>query len=252
LRWPRRDPYAIYARHVLGLRPLDPLRPEADPRLRGVVLHEILERFVRSGAADAGALLAIADEVLAARVAWPLARSVWRARIGKAAVAFVAFSAGTGGTPVLLERKGAAHLPAGDFTLTGRPDRIDRLADGRLMLIDYKTGDPPSENEQKHFDKQLLLLAAMAETGAFAELGPQEVARIAFVGLKADLKVVPTDLQPGQVMQVWAEFARLIAAYAGPAQGYTARRAMKTTQDPSDYDHLSRFGEWDMTAGPQP
>jgi ATP-dependent helicase/nuclease subunit B len=36
-----RDPYAIYARHVLKLKPLDPLRPEADPRLRGVVLHEI-------------------------------------------------------------------------------------------------------------------------------------------------------------------------------------------------------------------
>jgi hypothetical protein len=55
-----RDPYAIYARHVLKLRPLDPLRPVADPRLRGTVLHEILEVFLRAVAAGA-ALMSIAD-----------------------------------------------------------------------------------------------------------------------------------------------------------------------------------------------
>jgi double-strand break repair protein AddB len=242
-----RDPYAIYARHILRLNPLDPLRPEADPRLRGTVLHEILERFVRQGGTATADLLAIADAVLAERVAWPLARAVWRARIAKAADAFIAFSAATGGTPVLMEQKGAVTLPGLDFTLTGKPDRIDRLEDGRLLLIDYKTGDPPSPDQQKHFDKQLLLTAAMAENAAFAELGPAEVARLVFVGLKADLKIVETVLQPGEVAQVWGEFAQLIAAYARPAQGYTARRALKSERDASDYDHLSRFGEWDMT-----
>jgi double-strand break repair protein AddB len=247
-----RDPYAIYARHILRLRPLDPLRPEADPRLRGTVLHDILERFVREGGGDEATLLTIADQVLATRVAWPLARSVWRARIGKAAPAFIAFSNATGGQPVLLESSGAAAVPGQGFTLTGRPDRIDRLDDGRLVLIDYKTGAPPSKDEQKHFDKQLLLLAAMAETGAFAQLGPAEVARIVFVGLKAELKLVETPLDPAQVQAVWEEFGKLIAAFARPAQGYTARRAMQVERDVSDYDHLSRFGEWDMTAGAGP
>lgn len=245
-----RDPYAIYARHVLRLRQLDPLRPEADPRLRGVVLHEILERFVREGGTTRADLLQIADQVLSDRVAWPLARAIWRARIEKAADPFLAFSAGTGGTPVLMEERGAASLPGLDFTLTGKPDRIDRLEDGRLLVIDYKTGDPPTAEEQKHFDKQLLLAAAMAERGAFPGLDPAEVARIAFVGVKAAFKTVETDLAPGEVDGVWENFGKLMAAYARPTQGYTARRAMKTTKDGSDYDHLSRFGEWDMTAVP--
>ena len=247
-----RDPYAIYARHVLKLRPLDPLRPEADPRLRGVVLHEILERFLRSGETGREALLRVADAVLAQRVAWPLARTVWRSRIAKAAGSFLAFSASTGGVPVLLEEVGATRLAGLDFTLTGKPDRIDRLEDGRLVLIDYKTGEPPSKAQQQHFDKQLLLLAAMAEAGGFQQLGPQEVARTVFVGLKAELKTLATELEPGALAEVWAEFGKLMAGYARPTQGYTARRALTLTRDASDYDHLARFGEWDMTDDPGP
>jgi ATP-dependent helicase/nuclease subunit B len=246
-----RDPFAIYARHVLKLRPLDPLRPEADPLLRGTVLHEILEVYLRRGGGGRDALLAIAEAVLAEKVAWPLARTLWQARIAKAADAFLAFSASTGGTPVLLEEKGAVQLPDG-FTLTGKPDRIDRLEDGRLVLIDYKTGDPPTKDQQIHFDKQLLLLAAMVESGGFKGLEPDEVARVVYLGLKAQLKTSAITLEPGQVAETWAEFARLIAAFARPRQGYTARRALETVREVTDYDHLARFGEWDLTDAPVP
>jgi ATP-dependent helicase/nuclease subunit B len=247
-----RDPYAIYARHVLKLRPLDPLRAEADPKLRGIVLHEILEVFLRHGGGTRDTLLAIADAVLAERVAWPLARTIWQSRIAKAADAFLDFSASTGGTPVLMEEKGTVQLPGIDFTLTGKPDRIDRLEDGRLYLIDYKTGTPPTQAQQEHFDKQLFLIAAMAEEGAFKTLGPQQAARIAYVGVKADFKIESAELEPGQVADVWAEFGKLMTAYSRPGQGYTARRALEKTTDASDYDHLSRFGEWEMTDTPSP
>lgn len=242
-----RDPYAIYARHVLKLKPLDPLRPEPDPRLRGVVLHEILELYLKRGGGGREVLMSIAEAVIADKVAWPLARTIWLSRIAKAADAFLAFTEATGGTPVLLEEKGAVQVPGLDFTLTGKPDRIDRLEDGRLLLIDYKTGEPPSPKQQLHFDKQLLLLAAMAEEGAFKGLDAEEVAEVVYVGLKAQLKTQKVTLSPGQVAEVWAEFARLIASYARPGQGYTARRALESVRDASDYDHLSRFGEWDMT-----
>ncbi|CAN1562671.1 addB_alphas, double-strand break repair protein AddB [Paracoccaceae bacterium] len=247
-----RDPYAIYARHVLRLRPLDPLRPEADPRLRGTVLHEILEGFVRQGSGGFEDLMRVTDDVLTQRVAWPLARAIWRARIEKAAAAFLEFSSNTGGDPVLIEEKGAVQLPGLDFTLTGKPDRIDRLADGRLLLIDYKTGAPPSKDEQKHFDKQLYLAAAMAEAGGFASLGPSEVGKLTYVGVKAAFKKEPIDLLPGDVAKTWDEFRKLITAYAQPSKGYTARRALQKVTDKSDYDHLSRFGEWDMTAIAKP
>ena len=47
-----RDPYALYARHILGLRALDPL--DADPSLAdfGSIVHGALDRFIKAGAGD--------------------------------------------------------------------------------------------------------------------------------------------------------------------------------------------------------
>ncbi|MBD3765664.1 MAG: PD-(D/E)XK nuclease family protein, partial [Rhodobacterales bacterium] len=253
-----RDPYAIYARHILRLYPLDPLRHRPDARLRGSVLHQVLERFVRDRPADEdraaarARLLSTAARVLADEVPWPATRALWLARLDRAADSFLAGEAAREGIPVMIEDRGRITLDPPGFTLTARPDRIDRLPDGRLHILDYKTGTPPTERQQRLFDKQLLLEAAMAERGAFAALGRADVARITYVGLGAAGKVETTAITPDLTAQVWEDLARLIARYLTPDQGYTARRALFSTRDASDYDHLSRFGEWDTTDTPQP
>ncbi len=71
-----------------------------------------------------------------------------------------------------LRLKPALTLADLGFTLTAKADRIDVAADGRAYIYDYKTGLPPSPSEQRYFDKQLLLEAAMAENGDFEGLGP--------------------------------------------------------------------------------
>jgi len=75
---------------------------------------------------------------------------------------------------------------------------------------------------------------------------------LAYVGVKAAFKTVEINVQPGEVADIWADFRKLIMAYAQPAKGYTARRAVQAVKDVTDYDHLSRFGEWDMTADAVP
>ena len=248
-----RDPYAIYARYVLRLKPLDPLRREADPRLRGTALHKILERFAKERpeaetlAQARARLMAIAAAVLEEAAPWPAARALWLARIDRTADFFLAFDARHGGVPVAMEEEGRVQLAGLDFALFGTPDRIDILPDGRLHLIDYKTGAPPTEAQQRSFDKQLLLAAALAERGGFKALGPTEVARISYVGLGSDPKEVRTEITPELTGEVWEGLHRLVARYALPETGYTARRAMFETTFPGDYDHLSRFGEWETT-----
>ena len=257
-----RDPYAVYARHILRLRPLDPITHAPDPRLRGTTLHLILEAYVRERVqnAEAGETPAeararftrVAAEVLAAEVPWADIRALWQARLGRATDFFLEEDQRHDGVPVVLETRGRAVLPDLGFTLTANPDRIDLLPDGRAHVIDYKTGKPPTRDEQRHFDKQLLLEAAMVERGAFAELGPVETAMATYVGLGSSPKCEVVDVSPATLEAVWSELQSLIKLYRHPGQGYAARRAPKKKNDVGDYDHLARFGEWGMGDRPEP
>lgn len=251
-----RDPYAIYCRYVLKLKRLDPLRHEPDAALRGQILHKILERFVRERPTSESflnakdRLMQTARLTLDEMVPWPAARALWLARLARAADFFLAIDQLDGGTPVILERAGGVTVVPHDFRLTGTPDRIDRLPDGRLHILDYKTGSPPTQAMQKAFDKQLLLAAAMAERGGFQGLDAAEVARITYVGLGSSPKVEETEITPDITAEVWEGLKALIAHYAQEASGYTARRAVQKERFEGDYDHLSRFGEWDTTDSP--
>jgi ATP-dependent helicase/nuclease subunit B len=249
-----RDPYAIYARYILGLKPLDPLRPGPDPRLRGQVLHRILETYLRHPVDmenPRARLMAIAEAALDEEVAWPSARALWLARMERAADVFLSENARLGGTPVLLEQGAGVDLPGLAFRLTARPDRIDVLPDGRLHLIDYKTGTVPTEKQQELFDNQLLLEACMAVRGAFGPDLPTDVASIAYIGLGSTPKVEPTIITPEKLNLTWARLVALIARYQQRETGYTARRALFEDRIDTDFDHLSRYGEWDSSQPPQ-
>ncbi len=252
-----RDPYAIYARYILRLKKLDPLKQSPDARLRGSLLHAILERFVKERPVETpdqarARLLTIAEDIMARDAPWPAARALWRARMARAADFFLANDGAEGGVPEVIETKGEIALTGLDFTLTAKPDRIDSLPDGRLHIIDYKTGTPPTAKQQAQFDNQLLLQAAMAERGAFRDLGPREVAKISYVGLGSTPKVEETAITETITGKVWEDLHRLIRRYMTAEQGYAARRAVFEDRYPGDYDHLARYGEWDMTQTPRP
>lgn len=255
-----RDPYAVYARHILRLKRLDPLLPEPDARIRGQALHRIVEAFVRqrpeeeSEQAAAERLLAITETVLAEEIPWPSAQRFWRARIERIAARFVQAEArrAAQGVPVLLEEEGRITLSASGFTLKARPDRIDQAEDGSLHIFDYKSGTPPSKSQRAAFEKQMPLEAAMAERGAFARLGPQPVSGVTFIQLGGEGAEVTTPRADLDLDAEWAALERLIGQYMRRTQGYAARRAVFKTDETGDYDHLSRFGEWQMSDPSEP
>ena len=91
-------------------------------------------------------------------------------------------------------------------------DRLSAVL-GQPILIDYKSGQTPTENQQKIYEKQLLLAAAMAERGGFPDLGPSEVALISYVGLGAGERVVETALTPELIAEGLArEFVSRVQA----------------------------------------
>ena len=244
-----RDPYAIYARHILRLKKLDPLHAAPNFRERGTTLHRILQDFVAGERPETLAearvrLMLVADRVLLGEIPWPVTRRMWRARLERVADWFLATEADREGAPVLLEEKGSVTLETHEFSLSAKPDRIDRMPDGSLVILDYKSGALPSAKVQEFFDKQLPLEAAMAERGAFAGLGKRRVpeARLISLGTKPAIEVIP--FAPGDLDRVWAEFGALIGRYMQRDQGYASRRAIQMESFVGDYDHLARHGEW--------
>ncbi|MEP2642653.1 double-strand break repair protein AddB [Roseobacter sp.] len=251
-----RDPYAVYAKHVLKLARLGPLVQSPDALMRGTVAHTILERFVKDTLKDPALLttahmMDIARNVMQSEVPWPAARSLWLARLDKIANWFVAREAQrqSTATPVVFEdqAKGKLVWPDIGVTLNARADRIDQSSDGRVQIYDYKTGKPPTPRQQATFDKQLLIEAAMVEQGAFETLGVAQVALAVFIGLGADPVEVGAPLDTEPPAEVLANLRELIEAYLQPDQGFTSRRMMMEDKIAGDYDQLARFGEWDAT-----
>ncbi|WP_146347698.1 double-strand break repair protein AddB [Falsiphaeobacter marinintestinus] len=254
-----RDPYAIYARDVLKLRALDPLVQSADALLRGNVVHDVLEAFikaVRDGTAtlERDVFLTMAREELEKQVPWPTARVLWLARLERVASDFLSAERRRhdDGGPARFEQSAKLTLTDPDFEIVGRADRIDRALDGALRIYDYKTGAPPTRDQQAKFDKQLLIEAAMAEQGGFGDLAAAPVSEAIFLGVGTSYREVPAPLNDEPPTKVLADLTQLLAAYLDPEQGFTSRRMLHKDTDIGDYDQLARFGEWDRSAEPVP
>jgi RecB family exonuclease len=250
------DPYAVYARRVLNLKPLDPLMPEMDARLKGSVFHEVLEHFYDPKAdfvdfmSAQDRLAKIADHVLGRDVPERSTRVLWKSQlIGNASWLFEEeVKRRTEGYPIATEVTGRYEVPGSTFILRGKADRIDQLNDGRLVIYDYKTGEPPSAKDIRLFDRQLVLEAVMAEAGAFDAIPPATVAYVVHLGVGRSPSERVTDLsKENDTVTIPGELASLLTAYLQFETGFLSRRAMEAVRYGGDYDHLARFGEWDAS-----
>ncbi len=164
------DPFAFYARRILKLSPLDAVDADPSAAWRGTAVHAVLEAWAREDGCDPEKLLPRARTLLADPATHPLLRALWQPRL-IAAFEWVASKTladrAAGRTVLAVEGRGKAELSG--IELTGRFDRIDRMPDGGLGIVDYKTGKAPSVAAVRGgFNLQLGLLGAIAEAGGFA------------------------------------------------------------------------------------
>ena len=260
-----RDPYAIYARHVLLLEPLKPIETAHEPARRGIIFHgaigDFLAAFPQALPADVAAELETHGSRHFEQIAdYPGLVSFWWPRFRRIARWMAEEEPGLrqGVARVISERTGAIELQirGEPFRLSCRADRIDLLADGTARIIDYKTGGVPSAEEvESGFSPQLTLQAAILARGGFQDLPAREAGEIAYVHLTGgdpagkikylDLPVMAT------ARKHLVELEKLLTSYASEMQAYVPRFGMQKDEDESDYDHLSRFREWSLL-GDQP
>lgn len=261
-----KEPYATYARHVLGLRALDRPGRRPGPAEFGNAVHEVLERFTQEhgGASlpdDAAARLrALGAEVLARFQPadrqderwWE--RFTWAHRLDAIVQWFLLQEDRhrKNVDAVWGETSGEYTFGKPPFTLVARADRIEVDRTDRMMtIVDYKTGMVPKKKDvASGVEPQLPLAGVIAEAGGFPDL-PAEgtVGRLVYWKLtgRRDGGEYGPALAPVETSDALAvslgRLKALIRAFEDPKTAYTA------THDPepySDYAALARTHEWTL------
>jgi len=163
------DPFAFYARKMLDFGPLDPIDADPSAAWRGSAVHKVLETWMKEDECEPSRLRPRAEALLGDSAAHPLMRALWQPRLLEAIdwiAAEMAKNLASGRRPVAAETKGSIEIDG--ISLYGEADRIDRLDDGRLAIVDYKTGKPPSAKAvAEGYSLQLGLLGLIAARGGF-------------------------------------------------------------------------------------
>ncbi|NQV99425.1 MAG: double-strand break repair protein AddB [Rhodospirillales bacterium] len=259
-----RDPYSIFARQILRLRPLEPLDANPGAADRGSLIHEILEDFMNTyprelpdNAEDC--LIEIGELYFQSHLSRPGVRAFWWPRFLRIASWFVAYEKAqrlAGIHSVLIEQTGNMKIDVGDtsFNLRAKADRMDRLTDGSLAVIDYKTGQPPTAPQvESWLVPQLSLEAAMAAAGAFPDLAPAPVSALIYLRLSGGRiagEVKRLKLDVDEVAQTAVQRLRgYIASFSKAETPYRSRPRPMFKSRFSDYDHLARVREWSSIDG---
>ncbi len=252
------NPYAIYARHILGLEPLRGAGEASDARDKGILYHAALHKFFKahpSALPDnaASVLLRKLDEA-AAELGFNLESApFWRPRFARFAAWFAGAETGLrAGVEMLKSEVGGklrVEAPRGPFEITARADRIDGVAGGGLRIYDFKTSANTAKISAGRGAPQLALEGLLAREGAFAGLPAGASAELFYViatGGEPAGEIVTLTLPAEKIDAAAAGTLARIALFDDPATAYSyeTRAIFRDKSEHDPYAHLARVQEW--------
>jgi len=252
-----RDPYAIYARYILGLKALDELDEDPGRAELGIAVHEALAKFVRQFPRQLPStaefeLIEIGRAVFGPILSRPGVWAFWWPRFERIARWFIGEEMVRRATLAesVSETQGSLVISGrgGPFTVTAKADRIDRLAEGGLVIIDYKTGALPEKPEiENAISVQLPLEGLIARGGGFAAIGGRPVALEHWKLSTGEPPGKRHPLGEGDPMalieRAEARLLAMIERFDDPATPYLPVPVAQWEPRYSDYTHLERLDE---------
>lgn len=253
-----RDPYSIYAKHILKLKKLDEPEQPPDAAARGDILHKAMERFIAAcpDSVPENAeriLLEAGRDLIACRADDPGFWDFWWPRFARIAAWTVEHEKEwrKTATPLKMEAAGKIkiHAPGGDFILSARADRIDALRIGGCAIIDYKSGGQYSKSAIKSgAAPQLPLEALILSEGGFEGIAASAASYLGYwvlTGGGEEGKIIAAEGGLQQIVDDAREgLMALVAAFDDPATPYYSLPDPDRPLRYTDYEHLARVQEW--------
>ncbi|HEY1096937.1 MAG TPA: PD-(D/E)XK nuclease family protein, partial [Alphaproteobacteria bacterium] len=243
----RQDPYALYAKKILRLKPLDPPENEAAARDWGNVVHQLLEELSPQKPFPLERWHQRSHEIIDS-LALPAAISMqWLQRLRNIGTWF---SGQSTDDIIHTEITGYYKFEGQDFTVNGRADRVTHHGN-QVTVSDYKTGTVPSWSQVKGgYAPQLPFLGLIVEQHGFAEIpAGGQLEKLQFLEIKGKaeepVKIydktddIDTILERNHVL-----YSKMIETFDNAATPYITRPHPKHVNRYNDYDHLERVQEW--------
>ena len=250
-----RDPYSIFAKYILNLRPLEDINPDLSLADYGNIIHAILEQFNNKYSKDypenaEQELLDLGQEYFMKNEIAQETKAFWWPNFEKSVKWLV--------EKERLYRKNISKIynevsgqmiiksPAGDFRVTAKADRVDITKDGKINIIDYKTGKARSKKEVENaFAPQLPIEGLIAKNGGFSDIKKADVNELIYWQLAKKDTVISENIDDvlSNNLQRLAELVHLFDFETTP---YLSRPNPKRVPEYSDYEHLARVKEWSI------
>jgi ATP-dependent helicase/nuclease subunit B len=172
----KRNPYAIYAKYILSLYPLDDWDKPAKNAQYGQALHETMAKVINNKTLTENEILNFFRQCLKKNLLPKSDCLFYESQFIQNILPFIIQER----EALIKERihsfteiKGECRFDVSGkpFTLTARVDRIDLTAQHTAKVIDYKTGSPPAFSDViKGISPQLTLEAWMILQNAFPNI----------------------------------------------------------------------------------
>jgi ATP-dependent helicase/nuclease subunit B len=209
-------------------------------------------------------LIELAREAFAGLDWMQARRDIWERRFSVVARKFLDFErardAGVASRHAELRGRAPFVVAGEKITLVGQADRVDVLTNGKLEILDFKTGGIPGTGEmQALLAPQLPAEALIARAGGFDGIAPAEAAALAYIKLGAGPEAFEeTGYRAGEDRDVTVEVdvlerrlqAQVAAFLLSDTQPMTASIFPKTgLRYREAYEHLARAAEWSGEGG---
>lgn len=252
------DPYSVFAKYILKLYPLDDLDIPPDQRDYGTLIHGIIEEFNNTypsslppSALDI--LLNIGEKHFSDAHIEQELKAFWWPKFVATAQVYLALDNREDVTFINNEISGEImyELPNSKVTFTAKADRIDVLKDGKINIIDYKTGKIPSKKQvQGGHALQLLLEGLIATKGCFSNIQNKEVNKLIYWHLGSENSPKNTlsfGAADEDILKQSEEYLlKLVNTFDMETTPYLARPIPKYVSKNTDYVHLARVKEWSV------
>ena len=250
-----RDPYIIYAKYILKLKKLDELEQDLSLKDYGTIIHAVLEKFNNRHPADfpenaEDELLALGRQYFAENQIAMETRAFWWPTFEKT-VAWLVNAERNYRQQIKkvhseVEGSFSFEAPAGKFTITAKADRVDETTDGKINVIDYKTGYARSVKEvEGGYAPQLPIEGLIAKFGGFANIPAAEVEKLIYWQLGRQETIIENNMNE-LLDKSYERIVTLASVFDFEKTAYISQPNPKQAPKYSDYEHLARVREWSV------